>query len=65
VCSSDLACFAAMLPPTLCGAPPLYESLQKITLQREAEHQRLLGLSGKGLDFRAWSILWRCRRNVT
>ena len=47
------ACFAAMLTPTLCGAPPLYESLQKITLQREAEHQRLLGLSGKGLDFRA------------
>jgi len=47
------ACFAAMLPPTLCGAAPLYESLRKITLQREAEHQRLLGLSGKGLDFRA------------
>ncbi len=33
------ACFAAMLPPTLLGAIPLYESLRKITLEREEEQQ--------------------------
>jgi len=33
------ACFAAMLPPTLVGATPLYESLRQITLEREAERQ--------------------------
>lgn len=33
------ACFAAMLPPTLLGATPLYESLRLITLEREAQHQ--------------------------
>lgn len=33
------ACFAAMLPPTLLGATPLYESLREITLEREARHQ--------------------------
>lgn len=33
------ACFAAMLPPILLGATPLYESLRKITLEREAEQQ--------------------------
>jgi CIC family chloride channel protein len=34
-----LACFAAMLPPTLMGATPLYESLRLITLEREAQQQ--------------------------
>lgn len=33
------ACFAAMLPPTLFSATPLYESLRKITLEREEEQQ--------------------------
>jgi hypothetical protein len=28
-----------MLPPTLFGATPLYESLRKITLEREEEQQ--------------------------
>lgn len=56
------ACFAAMLPPSLCCATPLYESLRQITLEREAERQRLQGLSRKDLDFRARSILRLCRR---
>jgi CIC family chloride channel protein len=34
------ACFAAMLPPTLFNATPLYESLRKITLERDADHRQ-------------------------
>lgn len=33
------ACFAAMLPPTLAGATPLYESLRKLTPHYDAEPQ--------------------------
>lgn len=33
------ACFAAMLPPTLSGATPLYESLRELTLRRETKQK--------------------------